>query len=140
MLISHSKILVSDIKNCRILLLNMRSVKPIEMQYGRTKVCLHKPPYLFGSPNSAFPERTGRFIVTEINGSWVTEMDLSGHVYWSIHPPGIAYPSDTNQAGLNELITTDYSYPGQILIFTNTGKVIWRFRRWVKMHYTLRLR
>jgi len=50
------------------------------------------------------------------------------HVYWSIHPPGIAYPSDTNQAGLNELITTDYSYLGQILIFTNTGKVIWRFR------------
>ena len=39
----------------------------------------------------------GHFLVTEINGDWVDEIDRTGHVYWSTHPPAMTYPSDSNQ-------------------------------------------
>jgi hypothetical protein len=39
----------------------------------------------------------GHYLVTEINGDWVDEIDLAGTLYASTHPPGVAYPSDTNE-------------------------------------------
>jgi len=89
---------------------------------------VHNPPASFGSPNGAFPLTDGHFLITEINGDWVDEMSLRGRVYWSVHPPGVAYPSDTNQIGRGRYITTDYSYPGQVVIFNRAGHTLWRFR------------
>jgi len=49
-------------------------------------------------------------------------------VLWSTHPPGVAYPSDTNEIGPNRYLTVDYSYPGQVVIFDRSGGTIWRYR------------
>jgi hypothetical protein len=59
----------------------------------------------------------GNFLVTEINGDWVDEMSLRGHVYWSAHPPGVAYPSDANEISPDHYIVADFLDPGQIIIF-----------------------
>jgi len=61
--------------------------------------------------------RDGRYLVTEINGDWVNAMSLNGLVAWSTHPPGVAYPSDTNEISPGHYLTVDYSTPGQIIIF-----------------------
>jgi hypothetical protein len=55
-------------------------------------------------------------------------MSLDGHVYWSAHPPGVSYPSDTNEVSPGRYLIADYSDPGQVVIFTRTGQLVWRFR------------
>ena len=69
----------------------------------------------------------GHYLVTEINGDWVDELGLNGRVYWSAHPPGVTYPSDSNEIGANRYLTVDYSSPGQIVIFDKAGNLLWRF-------------
>lgn len=127
MLLPGGDLLVADIMNCRIFLLAPGRWHVIR-QFGGTSSCAHHPPARFGSPNGAFPLNDGHFLVTEINGDWVDEMSLRGHVYWSAHPPGVAYPSDANQVSRGRYIVADYSYPGQIVIFNRAGHTLWRFR------------
>jgi hypothetical protein len=126
MLLPGGDLLAPDIINCRILVLAPGRWH-VMRQFGGTG-CAHDPPAAFGSPNGAFPMKNGHFLVTEINGDWVDEMSLSGHVYWSTHPPGVAYPSDTNEVSRGWYVTADYSYPGQIVIFNRSGHTLWRFR------------
>ncbi len=71
--------------------------------------------------------RDGHYLVTEINGDWVDKIGLNGTVYWSMHPPGVSYPSDTNEISPGRYLTVDYSDPGQIVIFNAAGKTLWRF-------------
>jgi hypothetical protein len=127
MLLPGGDLLVPDIINCRIFLLSPGRGHVIR-QFGKTSSCAHDPPARFGSPNGAFPLKDAHFLVTEINGDWVDEMSLSGHVYWSCHPPGVAYPSDANEVSPGRYLVADYSYPGQIVIFNRTGHPLWRFR------------
>lgn len=127
MLLPGGDLLLADIINCRILLLAPGPYQVVR-QFGTTGSCYHNPPTTFGSPNGVFPLTDGHYLVTEINGDWVDEMDLQGHVYWSTHPPGVAYPSDACEFRPGEYITTDYSTPGQVVIFTSSGQVVWRFR------------
>lgn len=119
-------IVVPDIKNCRIIMIR-KGTHEVSRQLGRTGTCVHHPPQTFGSPNGVFPMSNGNYLVTEINGSWVSEMDLSGKVAWSAHLASVAYPSDTNQIGPDRYLTVDYSRPGQILTFDHTGHVLWRY-------------
>ena len=126
MLLPGGQILVADILNCRILLLSARG---ITRQLGSTSTaCSHEPPRQFAQPNGAFPLTDGHYLITEILGDWVDEMSLGGRVYWSAHPPGVRYPSDTNEVSPGRYIVADYSYPGQVVIFTRTGRLVWRFR------------
>lgn len=126
MLLPGGEVLVADILNCRILLLSARG---ISRQLGSTSVaCGHDPPRQFAQPNGAFPLTDGRFLITEILGDWVDEMSLGGHVYWSAHPPGVSYPSDANEVSPGRYLVADYSSPGQVVIFTRTGRLVWRFR------------
>ena len=126
MLLPGGQILVADILNCRILLLSARG---IARQLGSTSTaCSHEPPRQFAQPNGAFPLTDGHYLITEILGNWVDEMSLGGRVYWSAHPPGVRYPSDTNEVSPGRYIVADYSYPGQVVIFTRTGRLVWRFR------------
>jgi outer membrane protein assembly factor BamB len=127
MLLPGGDLLLADIKNCRILLLAPGPWQVIR-QFGSTGSCYHDPPVHFGSPNGVFPLTDGHYLVTEINNDWVDEMDLQGHVYWSAHPPGVAYPSDACEFRPGQYIATDYSSPGQVVIFTSTGQLLWRFR------------
>ncbi len=121
------EILTADIKNQRLLLIGPGQ-HTVARQWGETGVGYHGPPAHFGAPNGAFPTGDGHFLITEIRGDWVDTIDLHGHVFWSAHPPGIAYPSDSNQIGPDRYLTVDYTRPGQILIFDRHGRTVWRFR------------
>jgi len=127
MLLPGGDLLLADIVNCRILLLAPGRWHVVR-QFGSTGSCFHDPPATFGSPNGVFPLDDGNFLVTEINGDWVDEMSLTGHVYWSVHPPGVAYPSDACQVSGDRYLVTDYSDPGQVVIFDRAGHALWRFR------------
>jgi len=126
MLLPNGHLVLADIINCRILLLAPGRWHVLR-QLGHTDVCGHNPPATFGSPNGVFPMTGGAFLVTEINGDWVDAINLRGHVYWSAHPPGVAYPSDANEISPGRLLVADYSTPGQIVIFNRAGKLLWRF-------------
>jgi outer membrane protein assembly factor BamB len=126
MLLPRGQVLVADILNCRILLLSARR---ITRQLGSTSTaCAHEPPRQFAQPNGAFPLTDGHYLITEILGDWVDEMSLDGRVYWSAHPPGVRYPSDANEMSPGRYLVADYSDPGQVVIFTRTGRLVWRFR------------
>jgi DNA-binding beta-propeller fold protein YncE len=127
MLLPGGSILSADIENCRILLVKPPAHYPQRIIGETTNACVHDPPYRFGSPNGAFPATDGNYVVTEINGDWANEMNLNGHVYWSTHPPGVAYPSDTNEIYPGRYLTVDYSDAGQVVEFDSRGKLLWRF-------------
>jgi hypothetical protein len=127
MLLPNGDLLLADIINCRILILAPGRWHVLR-QFGTTSASGHNPPAYFGSPNGAFPMADGHALITEINGDWVDEMNLSGHVYWSAQPSGVAYPSDANEISPGKYVVTDYSSPGQIVIFDRSGRALWRFR------------
>ena len=120
-------IVAADIKNCRIVTIAPPAHRTLHIIGQTTSACLHNPPRRFGSPNGAFPLTDGRYLVTEINGAWADEMSLSGHVYSSLHPPGVAYPSDTNEVYPGRYLTADYSAPGKVAEFDSRGRLLWRF-------------
>jgi hypothetical protein len=127
LILPGGSVLAADIKNCRIVL-----ARPPAHHLQRTigqagGYCWHDPPARFGSPNGAFPMTSGRYLVTEINGDWVDAMSLTGHVYWSTNPPGVNYPSDTNEVFPGRYLTADYSSPGQVVEFDAQGHLVWRF-------------
>jgi hypothetical protein len=128
LMLRNREVLTADIKNCRMLLIAPGTHQPEHIIGTTTTDCFHAPPAHWGSPNGIFPLRNGHFVVTEINGDWVDEIGLNGTVYWSVHPPDVGYPSDTNEISPGRLLTVDYSSPGQVLIFDRHGTVFWRFR------------
>jgi hypothetical protein len=126
MMMPGGRIISADIENCRLLVLKPPAHRPHRV-IGQTGTCWHNPPAAFGSPNGAFPATNGRYLVTEINGDWANEMSLNGHVYWSAHPPGVSYPSDTNEIYPGRYLTADYSPAGQVVEFSSRGRLLWRF-------------
>jgi len=128
LVLPDGSVLISDIKHCRVLVVRKGEHKPARVFGKTTSLCKHLPPQRFGSPNGAFPLSDGSYLVTEINQDFVTKMDLAGNVAWSMHPPVIRYPSDTNEISPDRFLTVDYSSPGQILIFDHRGHEYWRFK------------
>jgi DNA-binding beta-propeller fold protein YncE len=126
MLTPRGVIIAADIRNCRIVLITPPARTLTRAIGTAAQGCEHAPPHRFGSPNGAFPLTDGRYLVTEINGDWAGEMSLSGSVAWSAHPPGVAYPSDTNEVYPGRYLTADYSDPGQIVEFDRSGHLLWR--------------
>ncbi len=120
------QVLVADIKNCRLVVIPKGGHAP-QQTYGAPYHCTHAPPRHFASPNGAFPLPNGHFLVTEIGHDWVDEVGLDGTVAWSAHPPGVRYPSDTNEVAPNVYLTADYSRPGQLVEFDRTGRLLWRY-------------
>jgi DNA-binding beta-propeller fold protein YncE len=126
MLTPGGVIISADIKNCRLVII-MPPAHAVTRVIGQTtNACYHDPPQRFGSPNGAFPLTDGHYLVTEINGDWADEMSLGGRVSWSANPPGVLYPSDTNEVYPGRYLTADYSDPGQIVEFTSGGHLLWR--------------
>ncbi len=124
----NGAILVADIKNCRLLLLNPPSDLITHVFGETTTACLHDPPGRWGSPNGAFPMSNGHYVVTEINGDWIDELALDGSVTNQVHPPGVSYPSDTNEIRPGLFVTVDYSSPGTLETFTAGGQLVWRYQ------------
>jgi DNA-binding beta-propeller fold protein YncE len=127
MVLPNGDVVIADIVNCRLIVV-AKGGHAVAHSYGHIGWCHHNPPALFGSPNGAFPLADGNWLITEINGDWVSEMAPGGRVLWSTHPPGVSYPSDTNEIGPDRYLTVDYSYPGQVVIFDHLGHTIWRYR------------
>ncbi|HWF41214.1 MAG TPA: hypothetical protein VN683_03915 [Acidothermaceae bacterium] len=126
MMLANGDLVSADIKNCRVVVVSP-AAQTVVRQFGITEHCIHHPPSTFGSPNGAFPTTAGHYLVTEINGDWVDEIDLTGHVYWTTHPPHVRYPSDTNEIGPNKYLTVDYSSPGQVVVFNQAGQTLWHY-------------
>jgi DNA-binding beta-propeller fold protein YncE len=132
MLTPAGAIVSADIKNCRIVIITPPAHTVTRVIGQTTNACEHDPPRRFGSPNGAFPMTNGHYVVTEINGDWANEMSLAGRpgssasTVWSANPPGVLYPSDTNEVYPGRYLTADYSDPGQIAEFTSSGRLLWR--------------
>jgi DNA-binding beta-propeller fold protein YncE len=126
MILRDGSVISADIKNCRVIAIP-HDGQAVSWQEGTLGSCTHNPPHQYGSPNGVFPEPNGHFLVTEINGDWVDEIDTSGHVYWATQPPQVYYPSDSNQIGPDRYLTVDYSLPGQAVIFNQAGQTLWRY-------------
>ncbi|MCU1468117.1 MAG: Kelch repeat-containing protein [Actinomycetia bacterium] len=116
---------VADAKNCRILHISA-SGHPLS-QIGTTGNCAHDPPRSVGYPNGDTPLSNGDLLVSEINGSWVTEYTPAGALVWTVHLP-ITYPSDPQQLGPDLYLVSDYAKPGGILEFTREGRIVWTYR------------
>jgi DNA-binding beta-propeller fold protein YncE len=126
MVLPGGAILSADIKNCRIVIITPPAHVVTRVIGQTTNACEHDPPRRFGSPNGAFPMTNGHYLVTEINGDWADEMSLGGHVSWSANPPGVSYPSDSNEIYPGRYLTADYSDPGQVVEFDSSGRALWR--------------
>ncbi len=128
MMLPDGYILTADIKNCRLLLIAPGSHTPAKIYGETTPYCYHAPPARFGSPNGAFPMTNGRYLVTEINGDWVDEMGINGTIYKSFHPPGLTYPSDSNEVSPGVYVSVSYSNPGILETFNSKGQLLWRYQ------------
>jgi hypothetical protein len=127
MVLPGGDVIIADIRNCSLLLTRVNAHAPVERLGINETSCLHDPPLRFGSPNGAFPLTDGNYLVTEIDGDWVDEMTLSGRLLWTTNPPGVAYPSDTNEVAPDVYLTVDYSTPGQVVEFNQQGHLLWRY-------------
>jgi outer membrane protein assembly factor BamB len=124
-LLKNGQIAVADAQGCRVLVINPD--KTVAHQIGTNNSCTHKPPNYLGSPNGDTPLANGDLLVSEINGSWVSEYSLTGQLVWSAHVP-VGYPSDPQQIGPDLYLLSDYSHPGAIVEFNRQGQVLYRYQ------------
>ena len=72
-------------------------------QIGTNGVAVHNPPTGVGYPNGDTPLANGNVLVSEINGSWITEYTPGGQLVWTVQLPTVNYPSDPQQVRLEPL-------------------------------------
>jgi hypothetical protein len=115
MILPDGRLIVPDIRNGRLLFVQSGASAP-SARWARPAP---SPPAsgVLRQTTGEFPMRDGRCRVTEINADGVNAMSLTGCVAWSTHPPGVAYPSDTNEISADPYLTVDYSTPGQVVVF-----------------------
>ena len=124
-LLKNGQVTVADAQNCRVLVINAN--RTVAHQIGTDGVCVHHPPASMGSPNGDTPLADGNLLVSEINGSWVSEYTPAGKLVWTVQLP-ISYPSDPQQLGPDRYLIADYASPGQILEFNREGTILYRYR------------
>ena len=132
-------ILVSDIRNCRVLFIDRDTAKAVQKWGGLTNkdgkwrheakdgtvridpACRHDPPNHFGLPNGVVELEGGDILISEIMGGWITRITREGKVVWSmpapLPAPGLKYPSDAMPTHDGQVIVADYSRPGRVVIF-----------------------
>jgi outer membrane protein assembly factor BamB len=123
-LLNNGQITVADAVNCRVLVINASGT--VAHQIGTDGLCIHHPPASIGSPNGDTPLSDGNLLISEINGSWVSEFTRNGKLVWTTQLP-ISYPSDPQQIGPGRYLIADYASPGQILEFNRAGHVLYRY-------------
>ena len=123
-LLKDGKIAVADAVNCRVLVINPNGT--VAHQIGATGVCIHHPATSMGSPNGDTPLADGNLLISEINGSWVSEYTVKGKLVWTTQLP-ISYPSDPQQLGPDRYLIADYASPGQIVEFNRKGQILYRY-------------
>jgi DNA-binding beta-propeller fold protein YncE len=128
MMLPDGSILAADIENCRLIVLHPPRQSPVRTAGSPVRGCVHDPPAAWGSPNGAFPLQGGGALVTEINGSWVDALSPRGRLLWATHPPGIYYPSDSNEVRPGLYVTVGWQSPGVLETFDRHGRLHWRYR------------
>jgi hypothetical protein len=125
--LKNGEITVADAMNDRILFISPRGT-PLG-QIGTNGVAVHNPPTSVGYPNGDTPLANGDVLVSEINGSWITEYTPAGRTVWTVHLPTVNYPSDPQQIGSNLYLLADYDPPGEgrILSIRRSGAVVWKY-------------
>jgi hypothetical protein len=124
-LLKNGQVTVADANNCRVLVINQQGTAVVH-QIGTNGVCTHNPPASMGSPNGDTPLPDGNLLISEINGSWVSEYTITGKLVWTTQL-AISYPSDPQQLGPDRYLIADYATPGQILEFNRKGHVLYRY-------------
>jgi hypothetical protein len=124
-LLKNGQVTVADAQNCRILVINHNGT--VAGQIGTNGACFHNPPASMGSPNGDTPLANGNVLVSEINGSWVSEYTLSGRLVWTAQIP-VSYPSDPQQLGADLYLVADYHRPGAIIYMNRAGQVLYRYQ------------
>jgi hypothetical protein len=126
-LLKNGEITVADAMNDRILFLSQSGT--ILGQIGTNGVAVHNPPTGIAYPNGDTPLGNGDVLVSEINGSWVSEYTPTGHIVWTVHLPTVNYPSDPQQLGPDLYLLADYNPPGEgrILTIHRTGAILWTY-------------
>jgi len=124
-LLPDGQVSVADAYNCRILFI--RSDKSIAGQIGTPGQCYHSPPTRLGAPNGDTPLANGNVLVAETKGSWISSYTPKGDLSWSVHLP-IIYPSDPQQIGPDRYLVADYTRPGAIVVFDQTGRILYEYR------------
>jgi hypothetical protein len=123
------RVSVADIRNCRIVFLDRQ--RGLVGQYGRTGVCVHQPPTAFASPNGDTSLPDGGMLVTEIGGRWgahVDRLDARGRLLWDLDLHALVrYASDAQLTRDGNVLVSDYSRPGKVLIVTPGGRVVWEY-------------
>ena len=89
-LLKNGEITVADAMNDRILFISPRGT-PLS-QIGTNGVAVHNPPTSVGYPNGDTPLANGDVLVSEINGSWITEFTPAGHMVWTVQLPNVELP------------------------------------------------
>jgi outer membrane protein assembly factor BamB len=124
-LLKNGQITVADAVNCRVLVINENHT--VAHQIGTDGECFHNPPASMGSPNGDTPLTDGNLLISEINGSWVSEYTPAGKLVWTVHLSVVGYPSDPQQVGPDTYLLADYSSPGQVVEFDRHGKILYRY-------------
>ncbi|HEY5024666.1 MAG TPA: PQQ-binding-like beta-propeller repeat protein [Acidimicrobiales bacterium] len=123
-LLKNGQISVADAQNCRVLIINHDG--SVASQIGTTGRCVHDPPASMGSPNGDTPLADGNLLISEINGSWISEYTPQGQLVWAAHPP-VVYPSDPQQLGPDLYLVADYTKPGAFIYMNRAGQVLYRY-------------
>jgi len=114
---------VADAYNCRVLYISAAGL--IVRQIGTDGSCVHAPPRSLGPVNGATPLHDGGVLISETTGSWIDDVGPRGRLRWSVRAP-VSYPSDPQLLG-NRILLADYSRPGQVIVMTKRGRVVWRY-------------
>jgi hypothetical protein len=114
---------LADAYNCRILFVRAHR---IVREIGRAGVCRHDPPRLLGAVNGDTPLPGGGVLISEVNGSWIDEIDSAGRLVFSVAAP-VSYPSDPQPLPRGRILLADYANPGHVLIIDRRGRVLWRY-------------
>jgi hypothetical protein len=123
-LLADRLVSVADAYNCRVIYLSPAG--RIVREFGRAGVCVHDPPHSLGPVNGATPLHDGGVLVSETTGSWIDDIGPRGRLRWSVHAP-VGYPSDPQLVGRSRILLADYSHPGQAIVMTKKGRVVWRY-------------
>ena len=123
-LLKNGHITVADAENCRILV--HQPERHRAHQIGTTGSACTTRPRRSARPNGDTPLANGNVLVSEINGSWMSEYTPTGHAGVDVHLP-IGYPSDPQQLGPDLYLIADYASPGQILEFNRRGQILYRY-------------
>jgi sugar lactone lactonase YvrE len=127
---------VAEINNCRIAVYapDMTLVREI----GHANECASKPGYL-NKPNGATPLAGGGFLITEITGARISEVDKDGKELWAINS-GLGYPSDAQPTPRGTFIVADYMKYGMIVEMDHQGKILWQYGPYDDSNQDKRLR